>query len=541
MSLGVQQVETAGEQYSSLVEEWKAKRASETVPVYDEVLSEVKTEVDNGDRYSEIITTTYKSADRLSELVLQDNLVGLVFPGALLWTQSLLEGQPVALPSITARGSIRATIDGGTPDPLRPLGLSFEFPGDFHNYIPKLMDAVSVIKSVAPRLEIKVTTGSSLESTLLRAGLSAQYWTSKIGLDYDKGAVTERTFATIFINQVYYSVVVPPPPVEGMFPVRLLDDAELAAHVLTIMPRRGEIGYVRKVSYGRRIIIALAATTDAESLRSALRFSGGAGGIEVEAEVLAQARQVWQQTDRSAVVIGGRSNESLYTAILGDLDLFLRNINEYLNATDDWTPDTGAVPVSFEVRYCEDDALFSNYETVAFAGLKKGRDMMKGGELASTPTPFPVILDKNDAMLVRSDWDLGTDDFTRVDVTHKFTVRADGRHVDLSVVMDAIELDKQNGKPVDKGKTHIRTAKTIEVFKMPDNDPRRIMSVKAVALEAKTSKVVNGKLHEEFTYNDGVVGSLRGVKVKVDGKGDDKVNQSLNATAHFSVIVDRQR
>jgi hypothetical protein len=150
---------------------------------------------------------------------------------------------------------------------------------------------------------------------------------------------------------------------------------------------------------------------------------------------------------------------------------------------------------------------------------------------------FRVLLTHEDARLMRSNDDLHTDDWTKVGVSHNFSISPDQRSVTLYVEMNAVELESDKRE---RAKTHFRTAKTITAFQLPQDDKRKISKVVANPPSHSEAHDFRGELHGWFNYEDGVVGSLRDVKVHIDGPGGDLRHQGLQALATFSIEIARE-
>lgn len=148
-------------------------------------------------------------------------------------------------------------------------------------------------------------------------------------------------------------------------------------------------------------------------------------------------------------------------------------------------------------------------------------------------------LTSEDARLLAENWEVHSDDWTEVEVGHELSVSKNRRAIELYVRMDVRELNKDRKY---HNKTHIRSAKRWDIYKVPENDKRLIKSVESVQNHAVESDIFGGPLHDWFRFGDGVVVAMRDVKVHVDGRGgNDKEHQGLRGKIDFVVIMERDR
>jgi hypothetical protein len=61
-----------------------------------------------------LIKVTYASSNKLSELIMKDNTVGNIYPGALLWSGPLAGGRVHSLPTLPGRPPVRTALSGAT-------------------------------------------------------------------------------------------------------------------------------------------------------------------------------------------------------------------------------------------------------------------------------------------------------------------------------------------------------------------------------------------------------------------------------------------
>jgi len=299
------------------------------------------------------------------------------------------------------------------------------------------------------------------------------------------------------------------------------------------MQTKGEIGYVRRVNYGRRVLIAISSTSSKDDLKQVLRLSAGGLGPSVNGKIYEETHAVWQDMEAQAIVIGGRITDALADTVTGGFESLLKNVNQYLKDTKAFDGETGAVPVSFEVRYCSDNEAFANYETVEFAGRIIHEPQAETKQVRNQH----IRLTPQDARLINGDSEIDTDDWTLIAVSYQLRASDDGRAAELTVTMDAKELE--GDRRFEGDNTHIRTSRTIRAYELNPNDDRTIKEVRASSLSRSHSHYFRDELHLWFTFGDGVVGALRDIRIHVDAPGrNDLAQQGLEAQMDFEVVIE---
>jgi len=527
---------SADASYEDLLGYWMAQRPSGTEAMIDAEVRETGNTKESkvGNEYIIFKEKVFKSAKPIRELVMQDNSVGFVYPGSLLWTRPIIDGQLIPLPAFPNRIPVKVSITGITEGSNSP---TFTHDGSFFDFQNKNTPIVRSIVATSPQLDLKIGVGRTLKSALLDMGLSVSYWGNKFSISNRDSNLEESSYAVLSLNEVYFTMTAETPDVEGFIPASVTDrESPEGVFILSQMRNNGEIGFVRRVNYGRRILIAISSPSSKSDLKRALRLSAGGFVVKAEGNLDQSAKETWEGMNAEILVIGGRVTPALLDAATGGFDSFLKNINAYLKDTAAYTPQSGAVPISFEVRYSADGEAFSNYETTEFAGMIPARRVR--GEETIQINDFKVLLTHEDARLLRSNDDLHTDDWTKVRVSHNFSVSPDRRSATLYVEMNAVELEEDKKE---RPKTHFRTAKTITAFQLPEDDKRKISKVVANPPNHSEAHDFGGQLHGWFNFEDGVVGALRDVKVSIDGPGGDLRHQGLQALTSFSVEVAREK
>ena len=442
-------------------------------------------------------------------------------------------------PTTEYRPVVNSVIAGGTSNvkltDSKTQGPTFTHNGTFLDFQRQSDPILKQIDRTARKLSIDFGYGKSLGSALLNVGVSAGFWNSSLSAGLSNSSLKQRSFAVLSLSEVFYTIVADMPNAHGYFPPAILDnDRYLAPLVLNKMTEYGEIGYVRSVKYGRRVMIAVSANATEEELRRSLNLDADALVIKFKGGVDDQTRKVWETMDAKVVVIGGKITPALADCVTGGPTNFLHSVNRYLKDTAVFDAQTGPVPVSFEMRYAHDNEPMINYETLEFAGqIVTGR---KRAEETIRLTKA-VELTATDARLVHEDPEIDTDDWTKVDVRYSLALSSNSRAVDLALTMNAFECESDRRY---NWETHIRTAKTIGLYKLANDDPRVILSIDAVSRSDFREEMFGGRLHDWFSFPS--FGALREITVHVDGStGNDVREQGLKAELDLVIKVDRER
>ena len=140
-----------------------------------------------------------------------------------------------------------------------------------------------------------------------------------------------------------------------------------------------------------------------------------------------------------------------------------------------------------------------------------------------------------DSQSIEQDTELDTDDWTRVDVGYEFLFEGDQLGVTsvwVKLWMEAWELESDQAY---RGKTRIRTERTIPLIAITTpGDPRRVVDISTNSFTGFDSRLYRDEQHHTIAI--GQVGSLTDVRYRIDGRGrNDHLLQHLTATLHFEV------
>lgn len=480
-----------------------------------------------GDRITEFTRAVYRTARDLTKLVMMDNTVGIIYPGSMLWAAAVRDGQLHQLETIPGRPPVTVTFSGVQAVQPAPPAIVFAHDGTYSDFMTHAAGVFANMNSSHTRLIADYRVSSSLEDALLSIGLSAYGWGASMSADLTHIRNERRSVAVMTLDQVFYSASMDSPQAEGILPSRLLlNDAQLAAGLARGAETGGEVAYVRKVDYGRRILVSLSANASSEELRLAVSAAGNwmSGGFR--GSVDHRTRQVWQSVEGKFIIIGGSYPSGVSPFFGGDIESFGRTIQAI--TSESFVNDTrGAIPVSFELAYASDNAPMQVFETVEFAGRIPGRSWGKRVQRIA------IFTDYNDADTVRHDDELGSDDWSMVELTSQaLRLSPDRRAISLDLEWNAFE--GEHTRTIRGDRTVIRSLKSINFLPYPK--PVRSIVTSPTSYGARQEWYA-GRQHDFVSFPNH--GLLTDIRVRFDANGrQDHLVQRLDAFANFEIWIE---
>lgn len=517
------------ERFFELVRAAGADRASDQ-PVGEVVLSEGETfEETNaaGDRITEFTEQMIRKTVDLSNLVMMDNTIGKVYPGSLLWAAPVRDGRLEPLRGIPGRPAVTTSFTALRDDSGSGVPVIFEHDGSFSGFMAEAVHLFGARAIGGTRLNADFRVSTSLEDALMSIGLSARFWKVRMSAGMAHAESRERSVAIMSLDQVFYSAAVDTPPIGGFLPDSMVRENKLlAAELARGAEQGGEIAYVRKVDYGRRILIALSAEAYSEELQRALSVAVNFIGGGFQGEIDDTTRQLWERVEGKLIIIGGHYPEGVSQFFGGDLTSFIEAIRaitsaEYVNDS------SGGVPISFELAYLNDDAPMQVYETTEFAGKIPGR---RWGRVRVTER---VETNQDHARCYHGDTEMHSDDWTMVELTSQvLSVAEDGRTVTFSVVWRSLEGEANRTISAASNRSRFESMRT---FSFPLGRP--IRSIDSTTSFAERQEWYAGRVHHFQSFPD--YGLLSNVSFRFDGPGsNDTLQQAMQATLAFTVWLE---
>jgi hypothetical protein len=520
----------------------KPNRVSDN-PVGDTEISSQQVPEETANSLVEYKVTMNRKTSELSKLVMMDNTVGHVFPGALLWAAEVRDGRLHQLEQIPGRPPVTVTFAGMREIPSSlPVAavvstnkqatgeetrhVSFEHNGRFSDFEEKARPILKQNSAPSSRLVSDYVIRESLKDALLSIGLSAKYWEASMSAGLQNIRNEKRTVAIMTLDQVNFSATADAPPLGGYLPEQLLKTNEtVASRLVSGMTSGGEPVYVRKVDYGRRVIVSLSADSSKEELNEALKVAVDAAAYSFKGNIVDKRKVAFNSVEGKLIIIGGKYPEGVNGFFGGDLSAFIKTIQAIMAKTNvDYDPKVGAVPVSFELAYVDDNAPMQVYETAEFSGKIPIRSFGKQVRTEKITTNF------RDAMKFDGDEEIHTDDWTLVEISsQKLELSKDGRTVTFTLVWQASEAQKD--RSIRKGATKIKSSKS---FPVRFTKPVKILSQTSFGTRRQW---YSGAAHALQSFDN--CGLLRNIRVQFDDKTRDSVRaQRLEAELEFTVWME---
>ncbi len=462
---------------------------------------------------------------------MMDNSVGQVFPGAFLWTKPIKVGQLQQPNLIDARPPVTVTFTGlkeipsNLPDAktIATDSISLSHTGKYSDFEAKARPIFKANTAGGNRLSADFKVSYSFSTAVQKMGMSAKYFSNKFSIDDSSFKSSSESVALLTIDQVYYSAATDAPPAGGYLPDSIVQASpDLAASLDQGIRANGELAYVRKVDYGRRVLIAITSTASREKLERAMAASIKVFKSDFKGSLDKESEETWSSTHGKLIIIGGSLPEGIGATFGGDFSQFSRTVEAIMSKESlAYNPQAGAVPVSFEMAYVADNTPMQVFETVEFAGRIPVRDWKRKNQTDK------IITEGRDAAVIHDDDEIHSDDFTLVRITKQnFRLSANRTTVHFDLEWQALEAD-------DDKKTHHKTViQSSKTFSYPFNKP--IKSISTAAQQPVAGQWIPGENNSPISFPN--TAPLSNIRIQFDGPGrGDHRKQSFTADLTFEV------
>lgn len=465
------------------------------------------------------------AASKSIEEIIPSPAQSTVFPGAVLWSGPVAEGEFRLIHGLQRRTvvSVEASI------PLKAELLSFEYDGTRSGFRRSSSEVRSAIQARAletdqtPMLNIlkDYEASGSRARAYSENGLSLKVWKIRIGEQGSRRSENTKSHAVIFARAVFYRMAVEPAFPGGYFSEEMLRaQPDFLVGVTQSMERLGEPAYVSEVDYGVLALLEVESSMSAKELGSAIGVlmqmePAGVGLSSEQRESLANAT-----LSGSVEQLGGQSiSAPVFTGLEG-LVAAIREVDSKLKKYD---PSVGAVPVGFKLSYVH------GHEPVTISELLPGFVERR------------VVTTGADARGLRSDNDIGSDDWTVVVLSHRF-FRAEEDDLLLEIRWRACEAN-ENARPE---RTVFESRSVVSVDWRSQRSEPTVESCRlwSPSVLEPGEFLFRGERHravplEHSTAEMADYGYLSDVEVRFDGGGGDDLGfQRLGATLCFEVPAD---
>lgn len=455
-------------------------------------------------------TITYQKQSRravatLAEMIIGDETAGKVYPGSMIWAEALSQDMrldPLFLPKRSR--PFRITVENAILKPGTPS--SYDCDGTVDSFAAVFQAIIRNIESVQARIEVNRSEMLDSSTAMLELGLSASGWGASLAASLSQQRKQARSCVIISIKQAYFTLVCGLPPGTSYFDKAMFNDSEYGSRLIEFCKQKGEIGVVRRVTYGRRMLLSLTSASSKEELSIALkgRYSGGVA--KMSADFTDIEKKVMQETDAVMTLIGGVPDPALVSPVAAPAMEVIQKISEYLGRSIDMSTATSAAVIGFEAEYAYDRAGILKADATNFSEqIPKSRQQ--------TLDSARISFDSSYAVLVAGDTEIHTDDWTWVNVSYRLDLASDGSGVSVLVVFDAREGNKD--KSFGDTWFRIRGSKLIQ---FPGLSGRRVVSI-VDPTSGSLPYWFSGERHGTQVLQD--FGALCDIRVAFDEGGTD--------------------
>ena len=306
-------------------------------PISDAMEPEKPTELDNSDTVKTLeyitITDYYSAAAGYDEQIVLSPQTDVIYPGALVKGETILDGTYVPIPAVRKSITISTSLTGE---------------GDVSTVIedPKLSSVREAINGLmnqdydVPPANLSFTTDQVYSEDQLNLSLHASYKTKRYDIsgsfDYSNKEIKTRMVAKFI--QSYYTLDMDLPSKPSDLFKEDVDQALFG----TYMPM-----YVSSVTYGRMALFTIESTLDKSEVETALNASYSKVKVDGEADFAKL-----DSTSTIKVFVLGGSGSSAAATIEG-FDAF----KSYVIDGGNFSKDSPGSPISYKLRYIRDNSI----------------------------------------------------------------------------------------------------------------------------------------------------------------------------------------
>lgn len=487
-----------------------------------------KPEVQEGDWLVIYADVAQMATARASELVFGDETSGKVFPGGMLWAESLRDdGRLDQVLRLNRQSKLIVSVDPATAKMKANTPVNYSYDGSFPGFSESLAEIISNIATATPKIFTKITTIEDTKAALLNLGISAKGWGASLSATLDTRRKSSRSVLLASLDQAYFTLVCSPPNGQFYFEEAMFEDEGTAEILLQQVAQNGEIGVVSKVTYGRRILLSFVSNASSESLRATLNAGFHAANAGADGHLTVEQTETLKQTECQLVVIGGKSDPVFTSGAFLPANIVMENLRAFLAHTDSFDELTSAAVMSFEVQYAYDLATLIKADSVNFT-----EQVRVSQRLASKSLSVPALVYESggSATIKKGDGEIDSDDWTYTRVAYWLSVSEDGRSIIFEIDYDAREGNDNKTF----GDTWLQLSEKREIYRLDSSEKRNIRSILSKQTDEK-DKWHQGERHgfQEFPS----FGALSVVQVRFDAEGKNDQNQ-MKLTCKIDLNLD---
>ena len=284
--------------------------------------------------------TRYKAAPGYNEMFLMDPTSDVIYPGSILYGDTITTGEYIPLIADRAPMGISTSLENIAGSPARTVN------------DPKLSTVRTAINSIlssdvtgstAARMAYTIEEVHSQNQLALSLGANYKNSVAKVAgsFDFSRDDVRSRVIAKF--QQIYYTIDMDLPG----SPADLFRTPPSVATLGSTSPM-----YVSTVTYGRMILFTAESSYAKTEIGAALQASFESGVQSGEVKLSARNINIIQNSSIKAFVLGG-SGQDAAAAVVAGVD----GLQNLIATGGDYSKDSPAAPLSYKLRYLKNNAI----------------------------------------------------------------------------------------------------------------------------------------------------------------------------------------
>ncbi len=291
-------------------------------------------------------TSTIDASKGYNEKLVLGNQNDKIYPGAIYYDNAFISGsynaptdlslQPykitTSLFSSSSNGSSSVTVNPSM--------------GDVRNGIAELMRRnTNVINGALGGFE--VTQVSSQDQLAFELGVGFQGQGVSLDADFQYLNQKRKNVYMAKLTQVYFDINT---------------DIQNPNNLIGTTNSNTNLVYINKVSYGRIAIIQVSSDYSKEEIKAALDFSYSGGGNEVSVNGGVDYNKIRETSEIKGLFYGGDASNTIPVNNFSQLSSF----NDYIRNGLRWNPNVTPTPVSYQLKYLNDNSVATTQATTSF-------------------------------------------------------------------------------------------------------------------------------------------------------------------------------
>jgi Thiol-activated cytolysin len=275
------------------------------------------------------------------EKIVLGNQSDKILPGAIYYDNAVMDGSYNAPTNLQLKpygitsSMFSAASSGSAVVQVQPTL------GEIKNGVAELMRRNTRVLNAA-MVHIQASNIYSAEQLSFFLQADYQGYGVDLNAEFDYNRRQKKNLIFVKLKQVYFSVSLNRP-----------SGADLLTNNPSSIP--SNLVYVNKVNYGRIGILKIESDSTVESIRAALDFSYNGGSSTVGVGARVGYERVLASSKVEGFFFGGDAADAFPVSSAADLPRF----NEYVRNGLRLNPDVAPVPISYELKYLNDNATAS--------------------------------------------------------------------------------------------------------------------------------------------------------------------------------------